>query len=276
MLTNKSKVKNRESRVNRKAILCLLLTAFCLVATACRYDMQDQPRYKVYKQSDWFKDGRASRELPEGTIPRGFLRENAALYTGKIEGVTATAQTNEQGQQITFPDKISEMPIPVTKETLDLGEQKYKIYCSVCHGNFGNGDGMIVRRGFPKPPSYNDDRLRNAPVGHFFDVASNGWGKMSGYSAQVPVNDRWAIVAYIRALQISQNPNGLKPLPMTTATEAKTAVTPTTSANTSTNTKVEVKASNTNTNSNVKTTKTTVTDTNTAKPSNTNTKGGTK
>jgi mono/diheme cytochrome c family protein len=220
--------------------LLWMLTLSVLLTVGCRYDMQDQPKYKVYKSSDWFKDNRASRELPEGTVPRGFLRDNVALYTGKIENATGTAQTNEQGQQITFPANITEMPIAVTKETLDTGEKKYKIFCSACHGAFGNGDGMIVRRGYPKPPSYNDDRLRNAPVGHFYDVASNGWGKMSGYSAQVSVNDRWAIVAYIRALQISQNPNGMKPLPMTAGTPPATPGT-TPAANTATNTSSNVK-----------------------------------
>jgi mono/diheme cytochrome c family protein len=234
-----------KSRVGKSIFYCLLLTAFCLLATSCRYDMQDQPRYKVYKQSDWFQDGRASRELPEGTVPRGHLRENAALYTGKIEGATGTAQTNEAGQQITFPDKVTEIPIAVTAETLDRGERQYKIYCGLCHGNFGNGDGMIVRRGFPKPPSYNDDRLRNAPVGHFFDVASNGWGKMNGYSAQVSVSDRWAIVAYIRALQKSQNPSGAGS-PTSGTPTASPATTPATTPAATPN----------NTNSNVKTTTT--------------------
>jgi hypothetical protein len=141
----------------------------------------------------------------------------------------------------------------------------------MCHGNFGGGDGMIVRRGYPKPPSYNDDRLRNAPVGHFYDVASNGWGKMSGYASQISVADRWAIVAYIRALQISQNPNGEKLQTTATKPEEKASATPATSANT----KVEAKPSNTNTNSNVKTTNTTVTN-NTVKTTNTNatTNGG--
>ncbi len=250
MLTNKSRVESRESRVGKLVFYCLLLTAFCLLATSCRYDMQDQPRYKVYKSSDWFADGRSSRELPEGTVPRGFLRENKALYTGKIEVPTGTAQTNEAGQQITFPDSVTDFPIAVTAETLDRGERQFKIYCGVCHGNFGNGDGMIVRRGFPKPPSYHDDRLRNAPVGHFFDIATNGWGKMSGYASQVSVSDRWAIVAYIRALQISQNPNGIKALP--TTTESKPAATPSTTPAPTTN--IAPKPSNANTSSNVKTT----------------------
>jgi mono/diheme cytochrome c family protein len=231
----------------------LWIVIFSILLTAgCRYDMQDQPRYKVYKSSDWFKDGRASREFPEGTIPRGFLKDNFALYTGKIENATGTAQLNDQGQQITFPDKVSEIPIPVTKETLDTGEKKFKVFCSVCHGAFGNGDGMIVRRGFPKPPSYNDDRLRNAPIGHFFDVATNGWGKMQGYSAQTSVNDRWAIVAYIRALQISQNPNAVKPVATASGAKPTAASKPTegTNTNTSSNVKTNTTVNAANTNSN--------------------------
>lgn len=199
-----------------------IIFAFCLlpfaVTTACRYDMQDQPRLLVYKSSDFFPDGRASREAPEGTVARGQLRENKALYTGKLENATGTAQTNAAGQQITFPDSVTEFPMAVTQEVLDRGQERYKISCQVCHGAFGNGDGMVVRRGFPKPPSYHDDRLRNAPVGHFFDVATNGWGKMQGYAAQTSVSDRWAIIAYIRALQLSQNPNA-----KATATGANTA-----------------------------------------------------
>lgn len=230
-----------------------IIFAFCLLTfaftTACRYDMQDQPRIIVYKSSDWFPDGRASREAPDGTVARGFLRENKALYTGKLENATGTAQTNAAGQQITFPDSVTEFPMAVTQEVLDRGQERFKVYCSVCHGNFGNGDGMIVRRGFPKPPSYNDDRLRNAPVGHFFDVATNGWGKMQGYAAQVSVSDRWAIVAYIRALQLSQNPNGTKPATTNGAnTTAPATAAPTATANTNTAAKPS------NTNSNVKTT----------------------
>nr|MBA2605696.1 cytochrome c [Acidobacteriota bacterium] len=113
------------------------------------------------------------------------------------------------------------------------GEQRYRVFCIVCHGPVGSGDGMVVRRGYPKPSTYHDDRLRNAPVGHFYDVITNGWGKMNGYAAQIPPADRWAIVAYIRTLQISQNPNGNMSLPTTgvntgQATSATSATTQTT------------------------------------------------
>jgi len=194
--------------------------------------MQDQPRYKAYKESDFFGDRRASRDLPEGSVPRGFLRENKALYTGKRE-ITGTppaptTATDAGGNTVltSFPNAIEEFPVPVTAELIERGEQRYKIFCIVCHGPTGNGDGMVVRRGFSKPPTYNDDRLRNAPVGHFFDVITNGYGRMNSYAAQVPVADRWAIIAYIRALQISQNPNGTQTLPMTSSNNANTTMTP--------------------------------------------------
>ncbi len=210
-----------------------------LISVGCRYDMQDQPRYKSFKKSEFFSDNKAMRDLPEGTVARGFLRENKAFYTGKKEtsGTVAPVETTIDATGNTlvasFPDAIEEFPLPVTKELLDRGEQRYKVFCIVCHGPVGNGDGMIVRRGFPQPPTYHDDRLRNAPVGHFYDVITNGWGKMSSYSSQIPPADRWAIVAYIRALQISQNPNGMSAMPMTKTANTTTA-TPSASPNTNT------------------------------------------
>ncbi|GIU81930.1 MAG: cytochrome c [Acidobacteria bacterium] len=201
----------------KNRLLGLLTVMLLFLGAGCRYDMQDQPRYEPYEKSDFFNDGRASRDLPEGTVARGFLREDKAFYTGKKEGVTnvqVQTTTDASGNTVvtTFPDAVEEFPIPVTEELINRGQERYNIYCSVCHGPTGNGDGMIVRRGFTKPPTYHDDRLRNAPVGHFYDVITNGWGRMNGYAAQIPVADRWAIVAYIRALQIKQNPNGVKPL----------------------------------------------------------------
>ena len=210
-----------------------------LISVGCRYDMQDQPRYKSFKKSEFFSDNKAMRDLPEGTVARGFLRENKAFYTGKKEtsGTVAPVETTIDATGNTlvasFPDAIEEFPLPVTKELLDRGEQRYKVFCIVCHGPVGNGDGMIVRRGFPQPPTYHNDRLRNAPVGHFYDVITNGWGKMSSYSSQIPPADRWAIVAYIRALQISQNPNGMSAMPMTNTANTTTA-TPSASPNTNT------------------------------------------
>jgi mono/diheme cytochrome c family protein len=203
--------------------IVVLLAAFGL-ATACRYDMQDQPRYRAYKRSDFFADNRASRDIVAGTVPRGQLRENKAFYTGKIDNPDPNVQvqttTDASGNTLvtSFPNDIDEFPIPVTKDLVDRGQDRFNIYCIVCHGPTGNGDGMIVRRGFPKPPTYHDDRLRNAPVGHFFDVMTNGWGRMNSYAAQISPADRWAIVAYIRALQLAQNPD--ETLPMSTESNA--------------------------------------------------------
>src|SRR3982751_5913427 len=207
-LSNAIKIKKSKAKMIGFAFLVLPF-AF----SACRYDMQDQPRYKYYKQSDFFSDNRASRNLVEGTVPRGYLHDNKAFYTGKVDNPNANAQpqttTDASGNTLvaSFPNDIDEFPVPVTKELIERGQERFNIYCIVCHGPFGYGDGMIVRRGFPKPPTYHDDRLRNAPVGHFFDVITNGWGKMNSYSYQVQPADRWAIVAYRRARQLSQNPD---------------------------------------------------------------------
>src|SRR5260370_30632468 len=112
-----------------------------------------------------------------------------------------------------YPDDVETFPFPMTREGLDRGQEGYNIYCSVCHGMTGNGDGMVARRGFnkPAPASYHQDRLRQAPVGHFFDVMTNGWGAMPSYASQISVEDRWKIIAYIRALQLSQMPPGSSP-----------------------------------------------------------------
>lgn len=216
MFPNKFRVSRFGFLVRNPA--CLLITAVCVLAAGCgvRFDMQDQPRYKYYKKSEFFGDGRASRDQPEGTVARGLLKENKAFFTGKIDNPNPNAQvestTNAAGNTIvtSFPNSIDEFPLPVTKELLDRGQERYGIYCIVCHGAVGAGDGMIVRRGFSPPPTYHDDRLRNAPVGHYFDVITNGWGKMNGYGAQIQPADRWAIVAYIRALQLSQNPEEIQ------------------------------------------------------------------
>ena len=240
MLKHKPLTEGKSKKEKVKSMAKKLIFAFCLftfaLATACRYDMQDQPRFKVYRANPFFTDNRASRDLPEGTVARGMLRENKALYTGKKEVINTSApvQTviDASGNTLvaSFPNDVEEFPVPVTKELIDRGEQRYKVFCIVCHGPVGNGDGMIVRRGFSKPPTYHDDRLRNAPVGHFFDVMTNGWGKMNSYASQVPVADRWAIVAYIRTLQISQNPNAAANTTMTTNQMTNTKPTNTTPA----------------------------------------------
>jgi mono/diheme cytochrome c family protein len=156
---------------------------------ACRQDMHDQPKYIPLRPTSFFDDGRSARPLPENTVPRGHLDEDTVLYTGRdANGKLAT-----------------EFPFPVTKEVLLRGEQRFNVYCTPCHGRTGNGDGMVVRRGFRQPPTYHSDRLRQIAVGHFVDVMTNGFGAMQDYSVQVEPRDRWAIAAYIRALQLSQN-----------------------------------------------------------------------
>lgn len=210
--------------LNRK-ILWVAIISLIVLSLGCRYDMQDQPRYKAFKKSEFFRDDKAMRDLPEGTVARGYLREDKAFYTGKKENAgnneVAETTTDASGNTLvsSFPNDIEKSPVPLTKELLDRGEQRYKVFCIVCHGPVGKGDGMVVRRGYPQPPTYHDDRLRNAPDGHFYDVITNGWGKMNSYASQVPPADRWAIVAYIRALQISQNPNGINSTPMSGTNE---------------------------------------------------------
>ena len=178
--------------------------------------MQDQPKIKPLRGTTFFGDGLASRRPIEGTIPRGYLRaDNPEFFTGKKAGArtatatpaqqqTAGSQQQQTAQQNSFPDDVEIFPIAITEEVVQRGRSRYDIFCSACHGLTGNGDGMIVRRGFRRAASFNDDRLRQAPVGHFFDAITNGWGAMPSYAPQIPVQDRWAIIAYIRALQVSQ------------------------------------------------------------------------
>lgn len=207
----------RARSCSRRPISCLLLSVACLLfAAGCRVDMQDQPRMKPYRSSPFFKDGLSSRPLVEGTVPRGWLRDDQEFFTGKKAGSAkqagGPAQTATTANPISgsgqstaaYPDDVEKFPFPVTKEILDRGASRYQIFCSVCHGPTGTGDGMIVRRGFRKPPSFFEPRLREAPVGHYFDVVTNGWGTMPSYAAQIPVQDRWAIIAYVRALELTR------------------------------------------------------------------------
>src|SRR6266545_1598593 len=221
----------------------LLFTVCCLLfATACRRDMQDQPKMKPYRSTVFFKDGLSTRPSIEGTVARGFLKTDTEFFTGKKAGKPGgspsasptqvpagpqpTATTPPVGSAANapqgaadFPDDVEIFPIPVTKEVVHRGKERYEIFCSACHGLTGNGDGMIVRRGFRRAASFNDDRLRQAPVGHFFDAITNGWGAMPSYAPQIPAQDRWAIVAYVRALQLSQQ-NQRTPPPAAAAANA--------------------------------------------------------
>jgi mono/diheme cytochrome c family protein len=148
--------------------------------------MHDQPKYGPLRQSAFFGDDRSARAFVPGTVARGHLREDTLLYTGKVGSEDADV-----------------FPFPIDSQVMARGRERFDIFCSPCHGRTGAGDGLVVRRGYRRPPSYHDDRLREAPVGHFFDVMTNGFGAMPDHASQIPVRDRWAIAAYIRALQLS-------------------------------------------------------------------------
>ncbi|HEY0787295.1 MAG TPA: cytochrome c, partial [Thermoanaerobaculia bacterium] len=167
------------------------LALFVIVAfSACRapQKMADNPAYEPYEASRFFDDGMSARQPVPGTVARGTLREDTLLYTGKVGGQLANA-----------------FPFEITRADVLRGKERFEIYCTPCHGATGAGDGMIVQRGYRRPPSYHSDRLRQVPVGHFVDVMTNGFGVMPSYANQVPVRDRWLIAAYIKALQLSQN-----------------------------------------------------------------------
>lgn len=154
---------------------------------ACRLDMHEQPRYESYEASPFFPDGRASRVPPRGTVARGQLRDDRLFYTGQLDG------------------RDSELfPTPVTRELLERGRERYDIYCSPCHDRVGTGQGIIVRRGMKQPPSLHIVRLREVPPGYLYNVITQGFATMYGYASRIPPEDRWAVVAYIRALQLSQ------------------------------------------------------------------------
>lgn len=150
--------------------------------------MHDQPKYIPLRQAAFFGDDRSARPIVAGTVARGHLDDDALLYTGKTGGKDADV-----------------FPFPVDDRTMARGRERFDIYCSPCHGRTGQGDGMVVRRGYRRPPTFHQDRLRDAPVGHFFDVITNGFGAMPDYAAQIRPEDRWAIIAYVRALQLSEH-----------------------------------------------------------------------
>ena len=166
-----------------KTLVFLCAAASLSFMTGCRQDMADQPKNKPLSPSSFFEDGRSERPLIDNTVPRGSLADDA-LFVSKDSNA---------------------FPLPLTKDLLDRGEERYKIFCTPCHGLQGDGNGMVVMRGMKQPPSYHQDRLREVPNGYIFDVITNGFGAMQGYSAQIPPRDRWAIVAYVRALQLSRN-----------------------------------------------------------------------
>src|SRR5258708_10932749 len=184
------------SHLRKISFICAL--AVIALLTGCRIDMHVQPRQNPLSRSDFFTDQRSERRPVEGTVARGQLREDTYFYTGKLG--------NNPGDY---------MPFPVTKEVLERGRERYNIYCAPCHSRLGDGNGFIPSRAFArKPPTFHKPRWQNAPLGEFYDVITNGSGIMPDYASQIPPEDRWKIVTYIRALQLSQNatradmPNG--------------------------------------------------------------------
>lgn len=166
-----------------------ILALAALLVVGCRQDMHDQPRVKPLAASTFFADGQGARPIPAGTVSRGDLREDKQFWTGlSADGLP-----------------LATVPLPVTRELLTRGRERFGIFCSPCHGALGDGNGMVVRRGYKQPSSFHIDRLREAPVGYFFSVMTDGFGVMPSYAAQVPPADRWAIAAYVRTLQLSQH-----------------------------------------------------------------------
>jgi mono/diheme cytochrome c family protein len=181
MSRNKSRLAVHGSRLALLLILCAGLGA-------CRQDMHNQPKYRGLRASAFFADGSSARPLVEGTVARGTLQEDEGFFTGKIDKID-----------------VKELPFAVDEQVLNRGQERFNIYCSPCHDRTGSGNGIVVQRGYRQPPSFHTDRLRQADAGHFFDVMTNGFGAMPDYKVQIAPRDRWAIVAYIRALQLSQH-----------------------------------------------------------------------
>jgi hypothetical protein len=165
-----------------------LLILCSLLATGCAQVMASEGKEVPLQESPFFDDSRSARPLEPGTVAQGYFQDDELFYTGKVDGELADL-----------------FPMTVTRDVLERGQERFNIFCSPCHGRVGNGQGMIVQRGFKEPPSFHIDRLREAPAGHYFDVMTNGFGAMANYASRVPPEDRWAITAYIRVLQLSQN-----------------------------------------------------------------------
>ena len=185
--------------------LACFLGMLVVLGSGCHQDMYDQVKKEPLEASTFFQDGRSARPLVPGTVARGELEVETPLFTGKSNG-----------------QLIAELPVTLTQEVVERGQSRFNIYCTPCHGKVGDGDGMIVQRGFRRPPSFHSERLRGMPVGHFFDVIKNGFGVMPSYGKRISPEDRWAITAYVRALQLSQ----FAPQDLLSETELKSLNTP--------------------------------------------------
>src|SRR5271167_1512603 len=179
---------SRSARSLVRVVTVACMGAVAMLLFGCRLDMHVQPKYLPYEPTDFFGDGRSERQPVPGTVARGHLRLDELMFTGRENGVV-----------------VDKFPFPITKADLDRGRERYNVYCTPCHDYTGSGRGMIVQRGFPQPPSYHIQRLRDAPAGHFYEVITNGFGAMYSYAARVEPADRWRIAAYIRVLQLSRN-----------------------------------------------------------------------
>jgi len=190
--------------------ILMLAAGSLLLLSACRQDMHDQPRFKPLAKSDFYADMRSERPPVEDTVARGQLHDDTYFYTGKIGA---------------NPGDF--MPFQVTQKDLQRGRQRFNIYCAPCHSRVGDGNGMIVQRGFKQPASYHIERLQKAPLGYFFDVMTNGFGAMASHAYEVAVRDRWAIAAYIRVLQDAQPPAPETTQPTTAAKPGEAGQSPT-------------------------------------------------
>ncbi len=183
---------NREQGIGTmrvmRAVSAMGVAATMLLVAGCRQDMHNQPKFIPQRGTAFFADGRSARPQVENTVARDQLHEDTYFYTGMVSG--------KEGDGL---------PIELNLATLQRGQERYNIYCTPCHSRVGNGNGMIVQRGYKPAGNFHTDRLRNAPLGHFFSVMTNGYGAMPDYSAQLTPADRWAVAAYVRALQLSQN-----------------------------------------------------------------------
>lgn len=198
--------------------LVISLIAFVLILQpGCRQEMARQPKYLPLQRSEFFADGRSARPLEAGVVARGHLRTDWQMFAGRrpptaqrariagIVGVAGLGPLASLAVGIADSPYVDAFPVPITSAALNRGRERFRIYCAVCHDAAGYGNGIIVQRGFTRPPSYHSERLRTAPVGYLYEVITHGFGSMPDYSAQIPPRDRWAIAAYVRALQISQH-----------------------------------------------------------------------
>lgn len=173
---------------DKKLLSCMFSVASLLLLSGCRQDMHNQPKYVPYRSSEFFQDGLSERQQVVNTVARGELHEDAYLYTGKVG--------TKEGDRF---------PFPITQAVMERGRERYDIYCSPCHSRVGDGNGMIVKRGYRQAANFHDQKYATQTVGHYYDVISHGSGAMPDYAAQIEPADRWAIAAYIRALQYAQN-----------------------------------------------------------------------